>query len=232
MISFVFDVDGTLTPSRSPIDEGFRIWFTNWIKRNRVYIVTGSDYAKTVEQLGQEICESVQMCFNCAGNSRWQGGKCVYESDFKLPEDAWLWLENELYKSQFQLRTSLHFEERPGLLNFSVVGRGADKHQRALYVEYDQMVRERERIADRFNKKFENITASVAGDTGLDIYRTGCDKGQVYDLIEKPVVFFGDKTQPGGNDFPFAEKCEGEGDIVYPISNWEDTANILMAYYG
>lgn len=230
--SFVFDVDGTLTRSRAVIDEGFRIWLTEWVKRNKVYLVTGSDYPKTVEQVGSEICESVQMCFNCAGNSRWQGGVEVYTDECKLDDDAWNWLEQELYLSKFALRTGHHIEERPGLVNFSVVGRNATLGERKLYVKHDTMYNERENIAHRFNKTFKKYTASVAGETGLDIYIKGKDKGQVYDLIEHPVIFFGDKTMPGGNDFPLADRCNGEDDLVYPVSSWEDTANILQAYYG
>lgn len=232
MNSYVFDVDGTLTPSRGRIDEGFRIWLTEWIKRNKVYLVTGSDYPKTAEQLGNEICETVQMCFNCAGNSRWQGGKEVYTDTSKLDDDAYNWLEQRLYISKFPLRTGNHIEERTGLTNFSVVGRNCTLGERKLYVAWDSERRERENIAHAFNRKFKKYTASVAGETGLDIYIKGKDKSQVYDLIEKPVIFFGDKTMPGGNDFPLADRCNGEDDLVYPVSNWEDTANILQAYYG
>jgi phosphomannomutase len=230
--NFVFDVDGTLTPSRGKIDEGFEIWLTEWIKRNKVYLVTGSDYPKTVEQLGTTICESVQMCFNCAGNSRWQGGVEVYSDECKLDEDAWIWLESYLYSSRFPERAGLHLEERPGLVNFSIVGRKCNPGQRKRYVEWDTQTGEREAIAQAFNKKFKKYTATVAGETGLDIYIKGRDKGQIYDLLEGPVIFFGDKTMPGGNDFSLADRCNGEDDLVYPVSNWEDTANILQAYYG
>ena len=230
--SFVFDVDGTLTPSRQRIDEGFRIWLTEWIKRNKVYLVTGSDYPKTVEQLGTVVCESVLMSFNCCGNSRWQGGVETYTSSCKLDDDAYNWLEQQLAKSKFPLRTGRHIEERTGLTNFSIVGRNCTLKERKLYVAWDQDKRERDRISLLFNKKFEKYTSSVAGETGLDIYIKGQDKGQVYDLIDKPVIFFGDKTMPGGNDFALADRCTGEDDLVYPISNWEDTANILQAYYG
>lgn len=36
MIKYVFDVDGTLTPSRSRIDEEFRLWFIDFISKNKV----------------------------------------------------------------------------------------------------------------------------------------------------------------------------------------------------
>lgn len=52
---FAFDVDGTLTPSRQQIFPEFEQWFFKWIsfiqsKGHSVLLVTGSDYAKTLEQ--------------------------------------------------------------------------------------------------------------------------------------------------------------------------------------
>ena len=58
--SFVFDVDGTLTPSSEEMNPEFRQFFTQYLmSRHKVYIVTGAEYSKTVQQLGKEICENV-----------------------------------------------------------------------------------------------------------------------------------------------------------------------------
>ena len=59
MNKFIFDVDGTLTPSRQTIDPEFKKFFLRFIKDNKVFLVTGSDYPKTVEQLGADITENV-----------------------------------------------------------------------------------------------------------------------------------------------------------------------------
>ena len=45
-MKYIFDVDGTLTPSRQPIMPEFKDWFLDFCKHNEVYIVTGSDYPK------------------------------------------------------------------------------------------------------------------------------------------------------------------------------------------
>ena len=50
-MKYIFDIDGTLTPSRLPIDPKFSIFFTQWIKNKDVYLVTGSDKEKTIEQI-------------------------------------------------------------------------------------------------------------------------------------------------------------------------------------
>ena len=52
---FIFDVDGTLTPSRGKIDPQFEEWFKQFITLNTVCLVTGSDRLKTIEQIGEML---------------------------------------------------------------------------------------------------------------------------------------------------------------------------------
>ena len=52
---YIFDVDGTLTPSRQKMDEDFSRFFLHFCTMNSVYLVTGSDREKTLEQVGSLI---------------------------------------------------------------------------------------------------------------------------------------------------------------------------------
>ena len=70
MNKFIFDVDGTLTPSRQTINPEFKEFFKTFIASNKVWLVTGSDYPKTLEQLGADICEGVVTVYNCSGNAK------------------------------------------------------------------------------------------------------------------------------------------------------------------
>ena len=54
-MTFLFDVDGTLTDARKPIDKEFESFLQEFIKHNKCFIVTGSDRPKTVEQIGLEL---------------------------------------------------------------------------------------------------------------------------------------------------------------------------------
>ena len=87
--NYIFDVDGTLTPSRQKINSEFELFFKDFINKNNVWLITGSDYPKTVEQVGKEICEKVKAVYNCAGNNIWKNGKeiwfnvCGYNGSFR-----------------------------------------------------------------------------------------------------------------------------------------------------
>ena len=75
---FLFDVDGTLTPSRQKIDKEFSKFFSKFCKTNEVYLVTGSDRDKTIEQLGKTLYNKAKKVYNCSGNSVWVKHKNVY----------------------------------------------------------------------------------------------------------------------------------------------------------
>lgn len=224
VMKWIFDVDGTLTPSRSRIDPEFKEYFLDFISNNEVYLATGSDYPKTVEQLGKEICESVDACYNCSGNSVWVKGEETYTSEWKLPELAIYFLNSCLYESSFPLRTGTHIEERPGMVNFSIIGRNCTLEERHEYVLFDTEFDERNTIAKAFNIMFPDIEAKVGGDTGIDIFPKGKDKSQIADQLKGPAVFFGDKMMAGGNDLPLAERIiKRTGGRAIQVNDWKDT---------
>ena len=224
---YIFDVDGTLTPSRGKIDATFHKEFLKFCHSHRVFLVTGSDRNKTIEQVGEDIYDACTRVYNCSGNSRWIRSKELYYNDWKLPIDAKQWLNFKLEHSPFPLRTGLHFENRTGMCNFSVVGRNANAEQRKEYYEYDCKTKEREKIAKQFNEKYPDIEADVGGETGIDIFQIGCNKAQILKEFSNPdrIKFYGDRTDPAGNDYPLAELLEPKQ--VFAVKNWKHTRKLL-----
>ena len=229
MNKFIFDVDGTLTPSRDQINYVFQHWFTEFAENNDVYLVTGSDYPKTLEQVGIEICMTVKRIYNCSGSDVWEQGINVQTNDWILPEDAHEWLAEQLTESKFPLRTGQHFDHRPGMVNFSTVGRGATKEQRAQYVEWDKKFDERDYIAHNFNLIFPDLEAKVGGETGIDIAPKGADKSQIIkDFDSDNLYFFGDRMDEGGNDFPLAEEIKKRNpNGCWHVEGWQKTWEVL-----
>ena len=232
---YIFDVDGTLTPSRGTIDPDFKLFMLDFAKNKNVVLITGSDKAKTVEQLGEDLYNTCSRVYNCSGNDVYTGKTKLKSKEFLLPEAEHNWLSIELMDSKFPLRTGLHFEHRNGLVNFSVVGRNATLAERKLYVKYDEEHKEREKIAGKFNQIFGNTTqAWVGGETGIDIFARGGDKSQILpdyqDEIDE-IKFFGDGCDPLGNDYPLAILLKPEQ--VNHVRDWKQTWHLLDWYnYG
>ena len=163
--------------------------------------------------------------YNCAGNDVYEGDIKVYTNPWTLPLDAREHLLEELHNSTFPVRTGTHIEERPGCINFSIVGRGANQTERLVYSDWDEIKGERKAIADRFNEKFPELHAYVGGVTGVDISTKGSDKSQIIrDFMDGDVIFFGDRLDDHGNDKPLADAITNNNlGSVQPVTDWKDT---------
>jgi len=228
-MNFIFDVDGTLTPSRGAMDPEFKEWFLRFIQQHSVMLVTGSDLTKTVEQVGLDIVENVEYCFNCSGNVVMHRGKTVYRREFSLPQDLEAYLLTTLEQSPYPHRYGQHIEDRRYMVNFSVVGRGADSEHRTHYYEWDKINGERIRIAKEINSKWSNIQVAVGGETGIDIFGRGHDKAQVSEYLHQNTIFFGDRMDPDGNDYTLARTVIDNGlGRCYNVNNWTETKKELL----
>jgi phosphomannomutase len=234
---FAFDVDGTLTPSRQKISPDFAAWFQQWIdhvqdRGDIVLLVTGSDRAKTVEQLGEQLVDQVDYCCNCLGNTVYNRGKLIHNYCFDPPMSLLDFLAQQVEDSNYSERYGQHIEHRGAMINFSVVGRGAVGEQRTRYYEWDKLAGERQHIAEQINQQFEGICAQIGGETGLDIFPEGLDKRQVMHYMQDgPIVFFGDRLDDAGNDKPLADaiRAQHNKNLCYQVDRWEHTWEILQS---
>ena len=220
---YLFDVDGTLTEPRKEIDEMFASVFLDWMEECSVdvYLVSGSDIKKIKQQIFNAFLERCTGVFCCAANQLYQGDKLIYENKFRSPKNLIEDLEIYLEESQYSFKTGNHIEERPGMINFSVLGRNANMLQREQYTKWDKGVREREDIVEYVTSNYPELDASIGGATSVDIYLRGRDKSQVVEYLKKQyqegisIVFVGDKNIPGGDDYPLAMVLEKD-----PNSHW------------
>ena len=204
--------------------------------QNNCYVVTGSDFPKTKEQLSA-LTQDMMACYQCAGNECWHRDVLMEKAELFKPSPLLSqWCKTKLRLSPFKDRTgNLHMDLRAGMMNFSIVGRGGTKKQRIDYITYDLINNERETLAEEFNSMFAgSYQAQIAGETGIDICEEGKDKGQVFKKLmkyhsNKQIIFFGDDCQKGGNDYPFVVKLR-ENDICYSVNNPDETFNILRKY--
>ena len=127
MINYLFDVDGTLTPSRGVMDSDFQRLFIRFLSRerkagNKVFFVTGSDKDKTIEQVGLQLWMSVDGSFQNSGNQFYKKGKFVSENDWTLPKSVENSIRQEITNSVWNGTASNNLEKRVGMLNISTVG--------------------------------------------------------------------------------------------------------------
>ena len=242
---YLFDVDGTLTPSRAKIDTNFKEIFSAWAKDREVYLVSGGTFERLTNQLGIEIMELMSGVFPCMGNAFYQMREQinysgysewnkVYENKFTYPRNLRRTLNSFVAKSDFPIKTGLHYQERIGMINFSIVGRNANTAQRQQYVEWDAQTKEREEIVSKLSKKYPTLDFAVGGAVSIDIFNKGNDKARVIEKYFKDCIehneihFVGDRIAFPGNDYPLAKLLNTYPNCAtYGVNSWEDTAELL-----
>ena len=216
---YIFDVDGTLTPSRRTMVEDFLEFFNGWSKRNTFWLVSGSDLNKMKEQVPEFILERAEGLFTCGGNQLYRDGELIYENKFIPPNNLLTYLGEQIRMSETPVQATNHREDRGAMLNFSIVGRDCTLEERKKYFEWDSQVGERESIAKYVKETWKDLDAVIGGQISIDIAPIGNDKSQVIDKVvgyqsNREYIFIGDRTMEGGNDYPLAkvmdemEDCE------------------------
>lgn len=229
--SYVFDVDGTLTPSRGKMDIDFHLWFSDFCDNNNVYLVTGSDKSRTIEQVTEYIYNKCKAVYQCSGNELWIGDRKIRSKTIYIPDSMHSMFSTLLEVSHFDNRTGKHLDIRSGQANFSIVGRGTTPEQRKSYIEWDAKTDERMKFAKILNIAFgDKYEFTVAGETGIDITYKNSGKEQILvDFAGSDVIFFGDKIMPGGNDYGLAQALmyHTDGSQAYKVSDWRHTWELL-----
>ena len=234
---FIFDVDGTLTPSRRKIKKEFKEFFIEWSKNNTFYLVTGSDLPKLQEQM-DGLDEKAAGIFTCCGNQFYLKNKLQYDNKFTAPKLLLNYLESFLEKSDYHHRAGNHIEDRGCMLNFSVVGRNCSVMERENYYKWDLENKEREEMVNWINARFPDLEAVIGGQISIDIYPKGYDKSQVFNYIEEientycpdEYIFIGDRIEEGGNDYPLAKLLNGRDmpyGYAYQVEGWEHTKKMM-----
>ena len=232
---FMFDIDGTLTPSRLRMTEKFAKYFDKWSNENKYYLVTGSDLDKTKEQLPIAYIDKAEAIFTCCGNQMWRDNELIYNNKFELTSKLKNALDIVLMSSQYPHRYGNHIEDRGSMVNFSIVGRNCTQEQREDFYKWDNEKGERKKISTFLKQKFKDLDAVLGGQISIDIYPKGMDKSQIFNVIEQErlvqpdeYIFIGDRTERGGNDYPLAVLMDNtENCDFYQTDGWKETQQIL-----
>lgn len=221
---YIFDIDGTLTPSRQRMDPAFKEWFMEFATNNKVYFATGSDKGASVEQLGSDLYNLAVRSYNCNGNEVWEADELIRAEPIGCLDELDIDLNQILSESRFHIKKGGHIEKRPGMVNFTIPGRPTTLEERFLYKQWDEHKRERESIAEFLSKKYPGLSFGIAGETGIDIMWRGRDKSQIIQDFEPSLVtFYGDRMQPEGNDYTLSLEVVRGGGVVHQVKGWEDT---------
>ena len=114
-----------------------------------------------------------------------------------------------------------------------------DTDERIDYNKYDTDNKERETISKYIREQWRDLDAVIGGQISIDIVPKGFDKSQIMKHIEETYkkrnvddceyIFYGDRTEEGGNDYPLAKLLEDKSNgRVHKVEDWQDTLEQLQ----
>ena len=247
----LFDMDGTLTEPRGAFNP--KILEPSLLKLSEyadIGIITGSDEDYLREQmetfLYDSSCRYKTHLLPCNG-TKYLKPPVTAAGDFVLTHEVsmaqqlgfkkYRELICELVYSQVDIcllgapLTGHFINCRGSMINWSPIGRNANKEQREEFINLDKEQKIRKRVLSELRailtlKKMDNkITIKLGGDTSFDIYPTGWDK--TYGLRHFAgwdVWFVGDRCEKDGNDYEIYQKCLGQS---YTTDGPEATKEII-----
>ena len=213
----IFDLDGTLAKSKSPIDKEMSTLFSKLLDVAHVAIISGGDWAQfkqqVLSQLPKEAMLNKLSILPTCGTKFYQ-----YKDDWKL-----LYAENFTEKEKSAILDNLNkavvaahlnitktwgdqIEDRGSQITFSALGQQAPLEAKK---NWDNDFAKRKKIVDRLEVPLKDFSINMGGKTSIDITKKGIDKAyginklkEVLDFSFREMLFVGDALFEGGNDYP------------------------------
>ena len=222
----VFDLDGTLTPSKSDADREMRDLLLQLLEKKHVAVIGGGKYSQFRKQLMDRLPRHDRRLANLSlfpttANAFYRyhnGWKNVYS--FTLPRrekakirGAFRGVLGEVKYIPPKKIYGVALEDRGTQMSFSplgqdivtVLGAKGIRLKETWKKENDPL---RFKIAKRLRKRLPHLEVHVGGITTIDVTRKGIDKAygvrQIKKYLHIPIkkmVFIGDALYPGGNDY-------------------------------
>jgi phosphomannomutase len=209
----LFDVDGTLTEPRKRITPEMKNYMKSLASIVNVGVIGGSDMAKQIEQLGDDVLESYKYSFSENGLVAYCEGKLLNSQTFieYIGNNNYKIFINDVlrYLSEIDIpvKRGTFVEFRSGMINISPIGRSCNQKERDDFEQYDKIHNVRSKMIQYLEDKYSylKLKYSIGGQISFDVFPIGWDKTYCLQFIDfsdyDEVHFFGDKTHEGGNDY-------------------------------
>lgn len=238
----LFDVDGTLSPSRKTASPDMLNLLRELKKKVVIGYVGGSDLAKQKEQLGEDAAKSLfDFSFSENGATAFRLGELICQESFigYLGEEKYKrlvnWTLRYLADLDIPIKRGTFVEFRNGMVNVSPIGRNCTYEERLQFAKLDEEKKIRQQMVKAYEQEFADfgLQFSIGGQISIDIFPRGWDKTYCLRHVVqdgfKEIHFFGDKTEKGGNDY---EIFTHPSVIGHAVKGPEDTTAQLKKLFN
>lgn len=237
----LFDVDGTLSPSRKSASPEMLQLLRELKKKVVIGYVGGSDLAKQMEQLGEDAAKTLfDFGFSENGATAFRKGELICQESFIgfLGEERYKqlinWTLRYIAGLDIPVKRGTFVELRNGMVNVSPIGRNCSYPERLEFSKLDETTKIRSNMVAAYQKEFGNfgLQFSIGGQISIDIFPKGWDKTYCLRHVASEgfqhIHFFGDKTEEGGNDYEIYRHPLVTG---HAVKSPEDTATQIRQLF-
>lgn len=236
----IFDLDGTLAESKSPLDSDMKKALEALLVRYKVAIVSGAAFPQFEKQVLSHLSVEQKLLSNLYifptngssmrvyKNNEWHTvyDEVLSEEDRKRIIDAVSKSVEEAGLSTMKTYGP-QIEDRKSQITFSAVGQEAPVSVKSMF---DPDQKKRLILRKSIEEKIPEFEVKIGGMTSIDITRKGIDKRYAIEKIEKELsipkenmLFIGDAIFPGGNDYAAKEA----GVETIKVDNPHDTVKVI-----
>ena len=236
---FIFDLDNTLTESRTRIDEEMALAFCNLLSLGEVAAISGATFAQFDTQLIRGLFCSEKFSrlsiLPTSGAEFWTYEKGEWRRAYQLlmPEDirkkiiATIAAQAGVAKSD----VADFIDDRGTQVTYSALG--IDCADMGKKKAYDPLEKKRRDFVRKIAPDFPELSFRIGGTTSIDVTMRGVDKAfGIKKLLEykkvaaADAVFVGDALFEGGND----EAAKASGVAVIETSGPQETKKIISRF--
>ena len=237
----IFDLDGTLAESKSPLDAEMAGLLVRLLDLIKVAVITGGAWPQLEKQVlphlpNNDRLKRLSLLPTCGTRFyRWDAGWTqLYAEDFTADEkksiiDA---LNKGLEASG--LRPEQHWgeqiEDRGSQITFSALGQEAPLDAKKTW---DPDFAKRKSITKILKPMIPEFSINLGGSTSIDVTKPGIDKAYGVRKLQatlgisiKEMIFVGDALFPGGNDYP----AKQAGVLSIAVRDPHETKRIIEAF--
>lgn len=244
-----FDVDQTLNIAKTPIPDEIAELLTKCLDHFEICPISGQKYDQFLFQIVDRLKEATPEqlkhlhLFVAQGTQYYRYNGTEWEQVYNYPltdeqvakitealeqaaKELGYWEEDKLQPGDEII------ENRLSQVTFSALGQKAGTEEK---YAWDPDCKKREKIVARAKELAPEFEFEIGGTTSINAITPGMNKvfGMAHLMeelgVEKSeILYFGDMTQPGGNDYPVVEM----GIETVTVRNHEDTAYALKGILG
>ena len=236
----VFDLDGTLAPSKSSLDAEMASLLHDLLSVAKVAVISGGAWLQFQKQVLANLPQDDRLAqlsiLPTCGTQFFQYDgewKRLYAEDFTADEKEKIIssLNKAILTAGFAVDKTWGetIEDRGSQITYSALGQQAPLEEK---VKWDADFAKRKKIKAILDTLIPEFSVSLGGATSIDVTKPGIDKAygikklrDTLGISVEEMIYVGDALFPGGNDYP----AEQAGVISIPVKGPNETKRVIEA---